>query len=93
MDGARRWDLVGALAGAALGIADYALLAAPPEGPLASREAVAVGFISSLALVGFFAGRLVMARARARFDAAVIVPDSAMHCGMRGSSQAIASPC
>jgi two-component system sensor histidine kinase HydH len=72
MDRVRRWDLVGALAGAALGIADYALLAAPAEGPLASREAVAAGFISSLALVGFFAGRLAMARARARRDAAVI---------------------
>jgi two-component system sensor histidine kinase HydH len=72
MDRARRWDLWGALAGAALGIGDLALLAAPAEGPLASREAVAVGFISSLALVGFFAGRLAMARARARRDAAVI---------------------
>jgi signal transduction histidine kinase len=72
MDRVRRWDLVGALAGAALGIADYALLAAPSEGFLASREAVMAGFISSLALLGFFAGRLAMARARARRDAAVI---------------------
>ena len=72
MDRARRWDLIGALAGAALGIADYALLAAPAEGPLASREAVVAGFISSLALLGFFVGRLAMARARARRDAAVI---------------------
>jgi signal transduction histidine kinase len=72
MSAERRWDVWGGLAGAALGIADLTLLAAPPESAFASREAIAVGFISSLAIVGFFAGRLAMARARSRRDAAVI---------------------
>ncbi len=72
----RRLDLVGAAAGLALGLLDTWLLGrSGVEMQLAGRDAsalVALTFASSLTLFGFLAGRLAMARARLRADAATI---------------------
>jgi signal transduction histidine kinase len=74
--GRRRLDLFGAAAGLAVGAADTALLAwSGVEMTLAGRSAaplVGATFTSSLAALGFLAGRLALARARAREDAETI---------------------
>jgi signal transduction histidine kinase len=72
----RRIDLLGAAAGLALGTTDTLLLAwSGVDMTLAGRDAsllVGATFTSSLALFGFLAGRLAMARARARAAADTI---------------------
>jgi two-component system sensor histidine kinase HydH len=72
----RRWDLWGALAGLAVGVADTWLLSAQGvEMRAAGRDAtllVGATFTSSLAILGFLSGSLLRARARARADAATI---------------------
>jgi two-component system sensor histidine kinase HydH len=72
----RRLDLLGAAAGLALGLLDTWLLGRTGvEMQLDGRDAsslVALTFASSLTLFGFLGGRLAMARARLREDAATI---------------------
>jgi two-component system sensor histidine kinase HydH len=72
----RRLDLLGAAAGLALGLLDTWLLGRTGvEMQLDGRDAsslVALTFASSLTLFGFLGGRLAMARARLRQDAATI---------------------
>ncbi len=72
----RRWDVVGGLAGLALGALDTAfLLASGVEMTVGGRSAtlaVIVTFASSSGLLGFLIGRLVRARAQARADADTI---------------------
>ena len=72
----RRWDLWGALAGLAVGVADTWLLSAQGvEMRSAGRDAtllVGATFTSSLAILGFLSGSLLRARARARADGATI---------------------
>jgi two-component system sensor histidine kinase HydH len=72
----RRLDVLGALAGLALGVGDTWLLTLTGvEMRLGARDAtplVALTFATNLVLLGWLAGRLAMARARARADAETI---------------------
>jgi two-component system sensor histidine kinase HydH len=72
----RRLDWIGAAAGLLLGLSDTWLLTLTGvEWSIGDRDAtplVAVTFASSCTLLGFLAGRLAMARARARADAETI---------------------
>ncbi len=76
MQSRRRWDLWGAAAGIALGVADTLLLAFfgvdMTIGERNAGGAVALTFSSSFAFLGFSVGRLSMARAGARADAETI---------------------
>ncbi|MDX1650383.1 MAG: ATP-binding protein [Myxococcota bacterium] len=69
----RRWDLLGAAAGLLLGASDTALLLAfGVRWSVGGQDAtwlVGGWFGASFAVLGFLAGRLAMARARARRDA------------------------
>ena len=71
-----RWDLIGLAVGAAVGVFDVGLFAffgARME--LAGRDVawlVLAGFVLTYSALGFFCGRLFMARARARADAETI---------------------
>ena len=72
----RRLDLLGAAAGVLLGLTDTWLLTlSGVEMRIGGQDAtllVALTFASSCTLLGFLAGRLAMARARLREDAATI---------------------
>ena len=72
----RRLDVLGALAGLALGVGDTWLLTLTGvEMRLGARDAtplVALTFATNLVLLGWLAGRLAMARAQARADAETI---------------------
>ena len=72
----RRWDLWGALAGLAIGVADTWLLRSQGiEMTVGGGDAsllVGATFASSLTVLGFLSGTLLRARARARADAATI---------------------
>lgn len=72
-----RWDLIGAAAGAALGVTDVAVFVGfGARMEIAGRDIAVLtlaAFAISYAVLGFFAGRLAMARARARDDADTIV--------------------
>ncbi|HEX2483963.1 MAG TPA: ATP-binding protein [Myxococcota bacterium] len=72
----RRLDLLGTAAGLVLGATDTLLLAwSGVEMTFAGRDAsllVGATFTSSLAIFGFLAGRLALARARVRADAETI---------------------
>lgn len=72
----RRWDVIGGLAGLAMGAFDTSLLLASGVemriGEHSATLAVGAIFSSSFALLGFMVGRLVRARSRARADADTI---------------------
>jgi hypothetical protein len=96
----KRWDLVGALVGIALGTADTAaFLLFDADLTLSGRDVTLVVlllFVLSYGVLGFAVGRLAMARERARADAATSCarsrPRSARCSRTKSSPRSAGSP-